>query len=139
MYIGANCLKFGTLDYIAWHPRLYIITACGQSTSSLTVQPTLSKTDNFGTRRNRKYKDGNYPLPPKRTPHATPLGNPEQYLQFSKERDRIFRSVFNDKSYSIFNVTCDTSASYKEMNDIKVPLEDESNSKDKIYKTFTLN
>ena len=79
--------------------------------------------------RNRKYKDGNYPLPPKHTPHATPLDYPEQYLQFSKERDGIFRSVFNDKSYSIFDVTCDTSASYKEMNDIKVPLEDESSIK----------
>ena len=67
--------------------------------------------------------------PPKHTPHATPFDYPEQYLQFSKERDGIFRSVFNDKSYSIFNVTCDTSASYKEMNDIKVPLDDESSIK----------
>ena len=90
---------------------------------------TANSLYDFGTSRNRKYKDGNYPLLPKHTPHATPLDYPGQYLQFSKERDGIFRSVFNDKSYSIFNVTCDTSASYKEMNDIKVPLEDESSIK----------
>ena len=69
------------------------------------------------------------PSPLNLHPHATPLDYAEQYLQFSKERNGIFRSVFNDKSYSIFNVTCDTSASYKEMNDIKVPLEEESSIK----------
>ena len=90
------------------------------------VQLTLSTT--LGPQK-QEVQNGNCPLPPKHTPHATPLDYPEQYLQFSKERDGIFRSVFNDKSYSIFNVTCDTSASYKEMNDINVPLEEESSIK----------
>ena len=89
------------------------------------VQPTLSSTLGPAETGSTKMET----IPSSLNMHRMPHPYPGQYLQFSKERDGIFRSVFNDKSYSIFNVTCDTSASYKEMNDIKVPLEDESSIK----------